>query len=70
MQKRKNPLTWSSFAFCQTKAGLVLRIKAHLQARSGHQKTLPLDRLAGRYCDPDAWAIVEALPDFFPKEDR
>jgi len=70
VQRRKNPLLWASFAFCGTREVLVLRIKAHLQAHSGEKRTLSLDVLASRYCDPAAWAIIAALPDYFPKTDQ
>jgi hypothetical protein len=50
IQKRKNPLTWISFAYCATKEGLLLRLPKK-----------------GQGCNPAAWAIIEALPDFFPK---
>lgn len=46
IQKRKNPLAWSSFAFCATKEGLLLRLP-----KNGHG------------CDPEAWVIIQALPE-------
>jgi len=50
VQKRKNPLTWVSFAYSATKEGLLLR--------------LPKD---GHGCDPEAWAVIAVLPDYFPR---
>ena len=65
IQARKSPTRWESFAFCATKAGLLLRIKEHLQAPD---KIAPLDDLAGRYCYPAAWKLVAELPDYYPKD--
>jgi hypothetical protein len=67
LQRRKNPVRWLSLAYCATKAGLVLRVKAHLQAQSNEKKTLPLDVLVSRYADPEAWRAIEGLPDVFRK---
>jgi len=53
VQKRRNQLTWNSFAYCGTKEGLLLQI--------------PKD---GYGCDPEAWAAIEALPEYFPKKAR
>ncbi len=53
VQKRKNPLTWTSFTYCGTKEGLLMRLPKN-----------------GRGCTPEAWTEIEALPDYFPKEDR
>jgi hypothetical protein len=66
IQKRKNPLIWSSFAFCGTKEGLILRIRGQLQAQSGESRTLSLEALVKRYCDPEAWAKITALPPCHP----
>jgi hypothetical protein len=55
LQRRKNPVRWLSLAYCGSKEGLLLRIKDHLQP--------PVAKL----CNPEAWAIIEALPDVFPK---
>jgi hypothetical protein len=62
LQRRRNPLTWTSFAFCQTKAGLLMRIKDQLQRKC--KQTLSLDRLVGRYCASEEWSAIEVLPDF------
>jgi hypothetical protein len=64
VQRRKNPVRWLSLAYCGTKQGLLLRIKEHLQ---GRDEILPLETLVTRCCNPEAWAAIEALPDFFPK---
>ncbi len=53
VQKRKNPLTWISFAYCATREGLLLRLPK-----------------GGEGCEQQAWAIIEALPDYFPKNER
>ena len=65
--KRDGEPIWSSFAYCATKGGLILRIKEHLQPREAKQ-ILTLEVLASRQCDPEAWRAVIALPDYFPKE--
>jgi len=41
----------------------MLRLKEHLQ---GRHAIISLDELA-KLCDPEAWATVMALPDYFPK---
>jgi hypothetical protein len=51
VQAKNRPTRWSSFAFCATKEGLLLR--------------LPKD---GYGCGPEAWQIIEALPDYYPKQ--
>jgi hypothetical protein len=51
VQRRRNPLTWTSFAFCKTKEGLLLRLPK-----------------GGNGCDPEAWALIESLPDYLPKQ--
>lgn len=61
--KRNGAPIWSSFAYCATKEGLLLRIKWHLQ----RDEILPLETLVSRNCDPEAWAAIEALPDYYPK---
>ena len=48
-QAKNRPTRWTSFAYCGTKEGLLLR-------------------LGGHGCDPAAWKIIEALPDYFPKQ--
>jgi hypothetical protein len=48
--KRNGAAIWTSFAYCGTKEGLLLRLPK-----------------AGHGCDPKAWAVIEALPDLFPK---
>jgi len=65
--QNRSPSQWRNVAYCATKEGLLLRVKAHLQAHSGEKTTLPLDVLVSRYCDPAAWATIQALPEFFPK---
>ena len=65
--KTRAAAAWRNIAFCGTKEGLLLGIKTHLQAVSREKTTLPLETLVARYCDSAAWALVEALPDFFPK---
>ena len=57
---------WSGFAFCGTKQGLLLRIKEHLQPRDA-KTILPPEWLVSRYCDPEAWGNIEALPAYYPK---
>jgi hypothetical protein len=66
LQARKSPTRWETIAFCATKEGLILRIKEHLQARDSDM-ILPLKEIAKR-CDPEAWAAIEALPEYFPKQ--
>ena len=66
LQVRKSSTRWESFAFCGTKEGLLLRIKEHLQPRD---EILPLETLV-RNCDPAAWAIIEALPEYYPKAQK
>jgi hypothetical protein len=61
LQVRKSLTRWETIAYCATKAGLLLRIKEHLQPR-GTKEILPLQEIA-KLCDPKAWAIVEALAD-------
>ena len=65
--KRGGLPIWSSFAFCATKEGLLLRIKEHWQQTSHKRELIPLERLVGQHCEPGAWAIIEALPDYYPK---
>ena len=65
LQVRKSPARWESFAYCATKAGLLLRIKEHLQHLRNRNERLPLETLASLYCDPVAWAAIEALPATF-----
>jgi hypothetical protein len=48
--KRNGLPIWTSFAYCGTKEGLLLRLSE-----------------CGYPCDPEAWARIEALPDYFPK---
>jgi hypothetical protein len=69
VQYRKAPNKWESFAFCGTREGLLLRIRDHLQqAFHKHERDLiPLAKLVELHCDPAAWAIIEALPDYYPK---
>jgi hypothetical protein len=31
-------------------------------------RTFLLDALVGRHCDPEAWAAIKALPEYFPKQ--
>jgi hypothetical protein len=45
---------------------LILRIKEHLQPRDSDM-ILPLEEIAER-CEPGAWAAIEALPEYFPKQ--
>lgn len=49
-QSEEEAQTWSGFAFCGTKEGLLMRLPH-----------------GGYGCDPEAWAIIEALPPYFPK---
>ena len=51
-QKKERPTRWTSFAYCATKEGLLLRLPK-----------------GGYGCNPEAWAIIEALPIYFPKKD-
>jgi len=51
-QKKERPTRWTSFAYCATKEGLLLRLPK-----------------GGYGCNPEAWAIIEALPAYFPKKD-
>ena len=47
LQVRKSPTRWESIAFCATKAGLILRIREHLQ-QTFHRKErelIPLRKL-------------------------
>jgi len=67
LQVRKSPSRWESLAYCATCEGLWLRIREHLQPR-GANEILPLVGLA-KFCDPAAWEIVAALPDYHPKFD-
>ena len=67
LQGRKSPTRWESIAFCATKEGLLLRIKEHLQHLRNRNERLPLETLASLYCDPVAWEIVRALPDYYSK---
>ena len=55
-------------AYCATKEGLLLRIKEYWQ-RTFHRKErelIPLAQLVELHSDPEAWAIIEALPDYYP----
>jgi hypothetical protein len=61
--KRGGLPIWTSFAYCATRQGLLIRIRDHLQAMEKDEpRTLPLDALVGRHCDPEAWAVIQALP--------
>ena len=51
--KRAGVPIWTSFAYCGTKEGLLMRLSA-----------------GGENCDPKAWTIIEALPDYFPKVEQ
>ena len=48
VQAKNRPTRWTSFAYCGTKEGLLLRLPK-----------------GGQGCDPAAWKIIEALPDYF-----
>ena len=61
LQVRKSPSRFESIAFCGTKQGLILRIREHFQPRDAKQ-ILPLEEIAA------AWAAIEALPEYFPKQ--
>ena len=65
LQSRKSPSRWESIAFCATREGLWLRIREHLQPRDA-KEMLPMEKIA-KYCDPEARAAIEALPDNYPK---
>lgn len=65
LQVRKSPTRWESIAYCATREGLLLRIREHLQPRDA-KTILPLEEIA-KFCDPEAWAVIKALPEFFPK---
>ena len=64
-QKKERTARWTSFAFCATREGLLLRIREHLQPRDA-KEILPMEEIA-KYCDPEAWVVIEALPDYYPK---
>ena len=71
LQVRKSPTRWESIAYCATKEGVILRIKDYLQYLEVRDKILPLETLLSIYSvDPAAWAIIEALADYFPKQAR
>jgi hypothetical protein len=63
--QRNGVPVWKSFAFCGTKEGLLLRLKMHLQPRDA-KRILPMEEVA-KLCDPGAWSIIEALPDYYEK---
>ena len=61
LQVRKSSTRWESIAFCATRQGLLIRIRDHLQ----NTTLCPLETLVGRHCDPEAWAAIKALPDYY-----
>jgi len=102
--QQRSAKTWSSFAYCATKEGLLLRLRDHLlkgylsrldSYTSKEEKTLDPKRgvlkskrtvsremldvtsvtraalkrgdVARFGIEPKAWAVIEALPDYFPK---
>ena len=65
LQVRKSPTRWETLAYCATKIGLKLRLKLHLQ---GRDEILPLAELVREHVEPEAWAVVQALPDYYPKQ--
>ena len=67
VQEKTRPSRWESIDFCGTKEGLLLRVRCHLQHLHNPNERTPLGTLADLYCDPDAWDIIEVLPDFYPK---
>lgn len=62
------PSQWRNVAYCATREGMLLRIRDHLQSLEPKARAwMSLRTLAHRHCRPPAWAIIEALPDVFPK---
>ena len=66
LQVRKSPTRWESIAFCATREGLWLRIREQLQPRDA-KTFLPMEEIA-KFCGPEAWAVIEAFPDYYPKQ--
>ena len=61
---------WESIAYCATREGLLRQIKDHLQHIHGGDTIIPLVQLIAGHVDPKAWAIIEALPDYYPKAQK
>ena len=66
LQVRKSPTRWETVAYCATKIGIENSgWKLHLQ---GRDEILPLAELVREHVEPEAWAVVQALPDYYPKQ--